>query len=196
MAGEKLDKDYWDNRYKNQQAGWDIGTVSTPLKEYIDQLGDKHIPILIPGCGNAYEAEYLLEHGFTNITVVDISFVAAQAVKEKLARYGTKLTVIHGDFFQLQYKYQLILEQTFFCAIDPALRKNYAEKMYELLLPGGKLVGLFFNRQFDGGPPFSGNREEYLQLFAPLFNIIKMETAYNSITPRSGTELFVLLQKG
>jgi len=55
---------YWENRYQNQQTGWDIGEISSPLKAYIDQLEDKSIKILIPGAGNAYEAEYLFLNGF------------------------------------------------------------------------------------------------------------------------------------
>lgn len=63
----QLDADFWNERYSSQQTGWDIGSPSTPLKEYIDQLTDKDIRILIPGCGNAYEAEYLHQQGFSNV---------------------------------------------------------------------------------------------------------------------------------
>ncbi len=48
------EENYWTNRYKIESTGWDIGYASTPLKEYIDQLSDKTIRILIPGAGNAY----------------------------------------------------------------------------------------------------------------------------------------------
>src|SRR5688572_9636734 len=154
MPAMQLDKNYWNNRYLKGETSWDIGNISTPIKEYIDQLDNKNIAILIPGCGNAYEAEYLLQKGFTNVTLIDISTVAAESVKEKLRAYGNKLKVIRGDFFDLQEKYDLILEQTFFCAIDPSMRKNYAQKMYSLLRQNGKLAGVFFDRSFEGGPPF------------------------------------------
>jgi methyl halide transferase len=49
---------YWSERYEKSQTGWDVGNVSPALKDYFDQLTDKSISILIPGCGNAYEAEY------------------------------------------------------------------------------------------------------------------------------------------
>jgi SAM-dependent methyltransferase len=190
-----LDKQYWDERYQNADTSWDIGYPSTPLKEYIDQLEDKNISILIPGCGNAYEAAYLLNLGFTNITLIDISGIAAEAVKEKLKEYGARVKVIYGDFFELQQKFDLILEQTFFCALNPNLRKKYATKMYDLLKENGKLVGLWFNRDFDDSPPFGGNKEEYMNLFAPLFDILVMGTAYNSIPRRAGTELFMIARK-
>ena len=105
MEKESLDAIYWDNRYNKTETGWDIGSVSAPLKAYIDQLSDKHLSILIPGCGNAYEAEYLLQHVFTNITLIDISFVLVKSIKQKFAAYsGKQLHVIEGDFFKLERK--------------------------------------------------------------------------------------------
>ena len=68
--------------------------------------------------------------------------------------------------------------------------------MHELLVDGGKLVGLLFDFPLtEDGPPFGGNKEEYLTYFEPHFEIAIMERAYNSIQPRSGRELFVKLEK-
>jgi hypothetical protein len=63
------------------------------------------------------------------------------------------------------------------------------------LKPEGKLVGLLFNRSFEGGPPFGGSKEEYETYFHPYFSSIKMDECHNSIEPRMGTELFIQLQK-
>jgi methyl halide transferase len=191
-----LDNTYWSDRYSNNDAGWDTGTITTPLKEYFDQLKDKNIAILIPGCGNSYEAEYLLQNGFADITLIDISSVLCRNLEEKLKPYlSGGLKIICGDFFELQGQYDLIAEQTFFCALDSSLRKAYAAKMHQLLKPGGNLAGLLFNRQFEGGPPFGGNEKEYRELFQEQFNIVIMEECYNSIAPRKGAELFVKLVK-
>jgi len=35
--------EYWDNFYERNSLGWDIGYVSTPLKEYFDQLINKKL---------------------------------------------------------------------------------------------------------------------------------------------------------
>jgi SAM-dependent methyltransferase len=188
-----LSADYWNERYKKEETGWDIGFVSTPLKTYIDQLEQKDISILIPGGGNSYEAAYLLENGFTNITVIDFAPVVAERLTIQFKQYGDRIKIICGDFFDLSDNYDLILEQTFFCAIDPSLRKAYAEKMQQLLNPGGKLVGLLFNRSFENSPPFGGNEKEYRELFSHYFAIIKIEPSYNSIPQRSGNELFFML---
>ncbi len=188
-----LSADYWNERYKKEETGWDIGFVSTPLKTYIDQLTEKDIRILIPGGGNSYEAAYLLEKGFSNITVVDIAPIVAERLNIKFKQYEDRIKIICGDFFDLLDNYDLILEQTFFCAIDPTWRKRYAEKMQQLLKPGGKLVGLLFNRSFENSPPFGGDEKEYRDLFSDYFAIQKMEPAYNSIPQRLGNELFFIL---
>ena len=196
MNSSNLDASFWENRYRKQETGWDLGAVSPPLKSYIDQLDQQEAAILIPGCGNAYEAEYLLAKGFTRITLVDISPSLCEAICNKLAaEIGRSLTVICGDFFQLKGRYNLVLEQTFFCALDPSLRRKYVEKMHEILVPGGILAGVLFNRDFEGGPPFGGNTEEYKHLFGDLFKIRLMEPCYNSVPPRMGSEVFVILEK-
>jgi SAM-dependent methyltransferase len=188
MSHTTLDADYWSNRYQQQQTGWDIGYGSTPLVEYLQSLKDKSISILIPGCGNAYEAEWLLQHGFTNVTVLDISPVLTAALEERFK--GQPIKILTGDFFEHKGQYDLILEQTFFCALDPSLRSKYVEQMHQLLKPEGKLVGVLFNREFEGGPPFGGSKEEYETLFSQYLRIKKMELCYNSIPPRKGSELF------
>ena len=101
---QELGAKYWDERYDQHNDPWNIGSISTPLKEYVDQLTDKNSAILIPGCGNAYEAEYLMEKGFTNVTLIDISPVLVQAISEKLQAYNSKqLHIICDDFFNGVY---------------------------------------------------------------------------------------------
>ena len=189
----ELGKNYWDNRYQQNEIAWDIGAISTPLKEYFDQITNKSISILIPGCGNAYEAAYLLQIGFTNITLADISPVVTAQVTVQLKEYvGKQLNIITGNFFELDQTFDLIIEQTFFCALNPTLREKYVLKIKALLKPGGKLAGVLFNRTFAGGPPFGGNNEEYKSLFSKHFQKLQLAPCYNSIAPRMGSELFII----
>lgn len=192
---EKIfDADFWNERYESQNTGWDIGTISTPLKDYFDQLEDRSMSILIPGAGNAYEAEYLVGLGFENVSIVDFALNPLSDFKQRNPSFPDERLLLK-DFFELEGEYDLIIEQTFFCALDPSLRTKYAKKMSELLSQNGKLVGVLFNRHFDEGPPFGGNKEEYLTYFEDEFIVRKMEDCYNSILPRQGSELFIQLQK-
>lgn len=188
-----LDKNYWDERYRKGQTGWDIGYVSPALKAYFDTLNDPYQRILIPGGGNSYEAVYLLEQGFKDVTVVDISEVVCEQLTEKHAAKGLK--VVCGDFFEHQQQYDLIVEQTFFCALHPSLRKRYVEKMGELLLTNGQLMGLLFNRRFEGGPPFGGSVEEYQKLFQSVGFQVAFDLQPQSILPRQGSELFFVAKR-
>ncbi|MCS6794349.1 MAG: TPMT family class I SAM-dependent methyltransferase [Raineya sp.] len=189
-----LNEDFWTQRYQNQQIGWDIGYISTPLQSYFQQLTRKDLRILIPGCGNAYEAEFLVKNDFQDITLVDISGFLVENLKKRFQAYP-QVRIYHSDFFQHVGEYDLIVEQTFFCAITPDLRALYAQKMYELLAENGKLVGVLFDREFEQSPPFGGSRAEYINYFQPYFNFKVFETCYNSIPPRAGSELFMILQK-
>ncbi len=191
----ELTADDWNNRYQTGETGWDIGEVSRPLKEYFSQLTDKSISILIPGSGNGYEAEYLHAQGFENVFLLDWAISPLHRFHHHFPDFPVK-HLIHDDFFKHKSGYDLIVEQTFFCAIDPKLRDAYARQVYELLKPNGKLVGVLFDDKLnDDKPPFGGNKEEYLQYFSPLFDIKYFDRCYNSVEPRAGRELFIHLTK-
>jgi len=190
-----LTKEYWEGRYAENQTGWDVGSISEPLKNYIDQLENKHLRVLIPGAGNAYEMEYLWNQGFTNAFVLDIAATPLENLQKRNPSIP-KNHLIQTDFFQWNETYDLILEQTFFCALHPNLRAAYAQKMASMLRPNGKLVGLFFDTDFGNDfPPFGENKEEYLSYFTPYFDILTFEKCRNSIAPRVGKELFFIFQK-
>jgi copper chaperone CopZ len=189
-----LDKTYWDNQYQANVTGWDLGEISPPIKKYVATLQDKSVAILIPGCGNTYEAEYLLGLGFTNITVIDIAPTLVNNLKKKFES-NKNITIVLGDFFEHQGIYDLIIEQTFFCALPPTMRQKYVWKMHQLLSDHGKLAGLLFNRDFEISPPFGGSLKEYEQLFQNAFTFNHLATATNSVTARANNELFFEFQK-
>lgn len=194
MQEIKLDSQYWNDRYLKAETGWDIRSVSRPLKEYLDQLTKKKLSILIPGCGNAHEAVYANSIGFEDVHILDFAEQAINSFKVKYPDF--KEGNIHlEDFFLHEGKYDVILEQTFFCALSPELRNNYAKKMHALLKENGKLVGVLFDREFESGPPFGGNKEEYLKYFSPFFDIKTFDKCYNSIEPRFDVEAFIILEK-
>ncbi len=191
----ELGEDFWDNRYKTNDIGWDLGQISPPLKAYFDQLTNKKIKILIPGGGNSYEAEYLHNKGFTNVYVVDLSKTVLENFQKRVPSFPAAHLLQH-NFFDLDNVFDLIIEQTFFCAINPKLRPAYAAKAFEMLDTNGKVAGLMFDAPLnDTHPPFGGSKAEYIEYFKPYFEIKLMEEAYNSIKPRQGNELFFIIEK-
>ncbi len=192
---ETLNENYWTQRYQLGNTGWDTGSITPPLKIYFDQLYDKNIKILIPGSGNSYEAAYLFEQGFSQVHIVDISKHPLEKFQQQYPDFPPE-QMLHQNFFTLDSTFDLIIEQTFFCALNPDLRPDYAKKMYELLKPSGRLVGLLFDAPlYQDHPPFGGNLQEYRQYFKPYFYFHTFESAYNSISPRLGNELFINLKR-
>ncbi len=197
----KNDAHYWDSLWQNNETKWDLQQPSPPLMAYADQIqaDRRDLAVLIPGCGNGHEALYLLQKGFSHLTMLDIAPTAVQALRYRLdvtwPTWPEQLQLVCGDFFEHTGQYDLVLEQTFFCALPPNLRLSYVLKMKELLVKNGKLAGLWFDRSFEGGPPFGGDKAEYLTLFAPHFRVHTVASCYNSIPPRAGGELFGIFEK-
>jgi len=189
----ELDKHYWQHRYLEGNTPWDIGYASPPLKDFIDELEDLNCRILIPGAGRAYEAVYLHWKGFKQVFVCDWVDEAFDHLRAEAPDFPVE-HLLCADFFELDGAFDLILEQTFFCALSPSLRGSYVSKAANLLCTGGCLAGLLFAQPFEKeGPPFGGMEHEYRLLFSSTFEIIQMEMAKNSILPRSHNELFVKL---
>jgi thiopurine S-methyltransferase len=186
-----LSEGFWDKKYQNNKIGWDLGEVSPPLKAYFDQLENKELKILIPGGGNSYEAEYLFNKGFKNVFIVDLSKTALENIQKRVPSFPNSQLIL-GDFFDLDATFDLVIEQTFFCALNPDLRSKYTEKMNEILNENGKLVGLLFNAKLnEDHPPFGGDKEEYITYFKPYFTFNVFEKCYNSYHNRQEMELFI-----
>lgn len=195
FQNDPFDIAFWNQRWEKGETGWDIGYALPPIIKFMEQYEKKDAAILIPGCGNAYEAAWMAEHGFTNITVMDIAPKAVDNLKAKFTDLP-QIKIFCEDFFQHQGRYDLMIEQTFFCAHPPHRRKDYARVTASLLNAGGMVAGVLFNTVFEkAGPPFGGHVLEYQSVFEPWFKIKKMEACYNSIAPRAGKEVFFELMK-
>ncbi len=192
-----FDRNFWDQYYQDQNLPWDMGRVSPPLRAYIDQLTDKNLDILIPGAGNGHEAEYCWRQGFQKVRVLDISPLPLENIKRRIPDFP-EAQLIREDFFSHNGQYDLILEQTFFCALAPTLRKRYVEKMYRLLRPGAKLSGLLFTFPLVSDqekPPFGGSIDEYRELLTMRFTHVRIEECHNSHPARQGQEVFFIARK-
>jgi len=188
-------REFWEERYLSNSIGWDLGQCSPPIQDFFDQFPiPKSAKILIPGAGNAYEAAHLFDLGYQNVHILDF---AEQPLIEFRKKYPDfPVDQLHQeDFFNHQGMYDCIIEQTFFCALPPTNRQAYAKKIHDLLTSTGRLVGLMFNRDFEGGPPFGGSTDEYRALFTPYFKKIEIIPCLNSISPRLGSEVFIQLSQ-
>lgn len=195
MATARLDTTYWAERYVAGDHPWDIGGPSTPLATFLEGRSDKSIHILLPGAGHAHEAELAHRLGFTHVFPMDFAGTSLDALIRRCPDFPVAHLIV-GDFFAHSGQYDLILEQTFFCALDPGLRPAYVQLMHALLKPGGTLAGVLFDQVPNPvGPPFGGSLEEYGALFRATFPDARFERCHNSIPPRAGRELWFSAQK-
>ncbi len=190
-----LDDAYWQARWEAENTPWDIGHASPAIVDFVKANIAKDAKILIPGCGNAYEAEALLNLGYENVHIIDLSKTALALFIDRVPHFP--MAHIHcGDFFEMKDSFDVIIEQTFFCALEPTLRNAYAQKVYELLKSEGILTGLLFNIPLNADkPPFGGDIEAYKLIFDTLFTLVEIETCATSIKPRLGNELYIHFQK-
>jgi SAM-dependent methyltransferase len=184
----------WENRYQSGDTPWDL---QGPTPEFLRLAEEKRLPLkgraLVPGGGRGYDAVWLAKQGL-EVDIVDFSPTALLATQELAFKEKVTVHAYNQDFFALpshgyhQERYDLILEYTFFCAIDPKLRAQYVKAVASLLKPNGLFVGLFFPLQTDkAGPPFEVSREEVKLLFNPNFRFTTEEPKA-SVKPRAGRE--------
>src|SRR5690606_27734921 len=83
----ELNQKFWNTLWENKTTHWDIGYPSPAIADFMSKYPNKEAAILIPGCGNAYEAEFLVKNGFTDITLIDIAPLAVKIIKERFAQY-------------------------------------------------------------------------------------------------------------
>lgn len=192
-----LDSTYWESRYQNNDIPWDLNEVASPIAQYINQLDNKELKILIPGAGNGYEVSYLWKNGFKNIYIVDLAETPLKNIKRVIPEIPND-RLLNIDFFKLDDTFDLIIEHTFFCALSPLIRENYVKKCHNLLNAHGKIVGLLFSFPLNierGRPPYGGSYTEYETLFSAYFIKKCMQPATNSHPSRQGSELFINLIK-
>ena len=193
----QLSAKYWEQRYVDKNTGWDVGDVvpqwKTFFKDFIES--DKGKRILVPGAGLGHEVEYLHRSGFLDVHILDWSKSAIDSFQQRLPSFPSSHCHV-GDFFQHKGQYDVIVEQTFFCAIDPTLREQYAKAIDNLLGEKGQWAAMLFNTQFDGdGPPFGGSIDEYIDLFQGIFKELVIDEEPASLDPRRGREVFVIGRK-
>lgn len=191
---DHLNSNYWNNRYLQNETGWDIGHASPAIIDFFKTV-DKNATILVPGCGNSYEGEALHRMGFEHIFLADFAPETKRNYLDRHPEFPEDQFIV-GDFFSLEGEYDFIVEQTFFCALNPALREKYVIKMKSLLNPTGKLVGLMFDAPLNTEhPPFGGCKADYERLFNQYFKNVSMVPCQNSIAPRAGKELWIEISK-
>jgi methyl halide transferase len=182
---------FWNGIYEKESSPrWNIGPAPS-LVHWLKDSKPAKGRVLLPGCGYGHDARLFAEHGFETVAVD----FAPLAIERAQAVHGdTPVDWRCEDIFELPTTeagaFDYVYEYTCLVAIEPPRRPDYAQLCRDLLMPGGRLIGCFYNHGREGGPPFDVTREEVLALFSPHFDIRTLDVTRHSIERRMGHELW------
>ncbi len=97
---EHTNKNHWDNVYKTKtsnQVSWSQAVPKISLDFIHSFAVDKSAKIIDIGGGDSNLVDFLLDEGFENITVLDISKNALEKTKKRLGKKGKTIQWIVGD---------------------------------------------------------------------------------------------------
>jgi methyl halide transferase len=188
----------WQRHYDEDDLGWDLGQVAPPFANLFESKTIFPGKTLVPGCGRGHEVIFLAENGF-EVTAVDFSLGAINHLKTTVQERKLKCEILHMNFFEMDTvhneAFDLVIEQTFFCAISPEQRTSYVSTVARALKQSGMLVGLFYHTKDEGGPPFNTTREDIVKHFSDSFEILQLKKAEDSAEQRKNKEWLVILIK-
>ena len=192
--------EYWEKSYQSGEMGWDLGGPTPIFDDWI-QSQENSLSICILGAGNGWDAINFAEKGH-NVTAVDFAESAIDNMQTSAQNKDIQINLIHSDIFDLcklfNQSFDIVLEYTCFCAIDPARRMDYVRMTNKILKPDGKLVAVLFpidKDTNDNGPPFAVDLDSTISLFSKYFILDIKEIPSLSIERRKGRELFVIFKK-
>ncbi|MZH02594.1 MAG: methyltransferase domain-containing protein [Nitrospinae bacterium] len=198
MTEKEYSPQDWQDHYESNDLGWDLGQVAPPFVKLWEEGKLPMGNVLVPGCGRGHEVVFLAENGF-EVTAVDFSRGAVTYLERALEERNLNGRVLHQDFFGMDNShdgiYDLVLEQTFFCAISPRKRQDYVQNVTRLLKPRGILVGLFYHTDKEGGPPYNTTREDIERIFSVNFEIQELDKTSLSHEQRKDKEWLGILKK-
>ena len=186
MSQDSSKPDFWETRYLNRVMPWDAGRVPRDLLDFVSTLKEG-TRVLVPGCGSAYEAYFMAEHGL-DVLAIDFSPAAVEEAKKHVGCFPNIIQL--ADFFEFDYgtPYDVVYERAFLCALPPSLWDRYAGRMAQIINPGGLLAGFFFFGDTPRGPPFGINAQRLDELIARNFERVADREVHDSIAVFEGKE--------
>ena len=190
-------KSHWEKIYSEkspQEVSWTQETPTTSIEFFNDFKLSKTSPIIDVGGGESKFVDYLLENGYQNISVLDISENAINKAKERIGKKSENVDWIVCDInnFKPKQKYALWHDRAVFHFLTSEIEiKRYVENIK--LNTENFIVGTFST----SGPKKCSGLEitQYDEsLLSNLFEgkmRIKKVKNINHITPFETTQNFI-----
>lgn len=190
---------YWDEIYQKKDELHQSWFQEKPEKslEMIDELNlDRTSKIIDIGGGESRLVDYLLERGFTNISLLDISGEALEKAKTRLGLKASGVKYITSDvtLFETKEKFDLWHDRaTFHFLTSLEDVEKYLEIAFKALNPGGSLIISTFSKT--GPDKCSGlsiskySQDDLKKLFGKFFQNTKCFESTHT-TPWGSTQDF------
>ena len=189
----------WQEAWKEGRIPWDAGRAAPSLVELVEAAELPTGRALVPGAGSGYD---VLAMASPNRLAIGLDL--AEDARERFLSLRQQKGIpsewadmVVADFFTWQpdEPFDIIWDYTFLCALQPEMRKPWANRVDKLLTPDGELITLIFpvfspeeNRDPLDGPPFPLTPELVQELLEPRFKPIYLEPATTSHEGRAGKE--------
>lgn len=153
-------KAHWENVYstrKPHEVGWYQAYPEIPLHLIASTGITKNEAIIDVGGGASNLVDALLENGYQDVTVLDLSAAALEATKDRLGALSSRVKWLAADItaFTPSQIYRVWHDRAVFHFLTDATdRQRYLEAARAALPPGGHLIMATF--ALDGPPQCSG----------------------------------------
>ncbi|KAG6875013.1 hypothetical protein C0992_005555 [Termitomyces sp. T32_za158] len=196
----------WDAAWQANVTPWDAGTHQPPLQEVVESgviNFPRHGQALVPGCGMGYDTIYLASALNLKVLGTDVSETAIERARAHLATNNIpppgEVSFEAGDFFSFKSedKFDVVYDYTFFVAIPPKRRVEWAQQMISLVKPGGYLITLVWpiEPQSEVGPPFFVRVEHYAEVLGEAFEKVFDKAPETSLPRHVGKERIVVWKR-
>ncbi|PPQ65990.1 hypothetical protein CVT26_010650 [Gymnopilus dilepis] len=204
------DPSTWELAWIKGVTPWDFKEPQLSLKEAIESSGlvfPSTGNALVPGCGGGYDIPYLantLGWDTLGLEIADTAIKIAEEIIEKEKEKNPKFLgrISKQDFFTLNppdsQHFDLIYDHTFFVAIPPSLRPEWAKQMAKLVKPGGYLITVLFPLVPDfvkAGPPYHAKPEHYTELLSGDFEKVVEKVPEKSSPSHVGQEVLMIWRR-
>ncbi|KAJ7561300.1 hypothetical protein O6H91_03G022900 [Diphasiastrum complanatum] len=186
----------WEHLWKEGVTPWDVKGVTPVISHLLQENKIREGLALVPGCGSGYDV-VAMASPTRRVIGLDISKTVVELARERAALSPNSefIEIQNADFFTYAppVKFDVIFDYTFFCAMKPSLRPEWAKKMAELLASDGELITLMFPvGDYEGGPPYAVSLEAYMKVLQPwAFKVLSVDDNIPSVPPRKGFESLV-----
>ena len=185
-----MQKEFWLERWQQNQIGFHQDAVNPALREYAGELklspGDL---VFVPLCGKSHDLDWLRQQGY-RVLGVELSTIAAKdfftehgeepgiSTRDGFQSYRSgDIEILCGDYFDLGADMftgvRAVFDRAALIAMPPDMRPAYVEKIAELVSPGTRilLVTMEYPENQMQGPPFSVPEENVRELYGNAFRI-------------------------